>query len=118
MEVLALQCSGVNKLELVKFQKPEPSDDCVLLKISMCGICGPDIHGIEGKRTVNFPFIPGHEIVATVDSMGENANKSIKTIGGTEFKVDDRVTINPRIVCGKCYYCQNIPQHQECVLMQ
>ena len=116
MEVLALQCSGVNKLELVKFQKPVPSDDCALLKISMCGICGTDIHGIEGKRSVNFPFIPGHEIVAVVDSMGENANKSIKTIGGAEFKVGDRVTINPRIICGKCYYCKNLPLHQEMCL--
>lgn len=113
MEVTALQCSGVNKLELVKFKKPEPLDDSALLKISLCGICGTDIHAIEGKRNVKIPFIPGHEIVAKVESMGKNANKFIKTIGGSEFVIGDRVSINPRIVCGKCYYCQNFPQNQE-----
>lgn len=113
MKVSALQCSGVNKLELVEFNKPEPLEDAAILKINLCGICGTDIHAIEGKRTIKFPFIPGHEIVARVDSMGKNANKFIKTIGGDEFNVGDSVTINPRITCGKCYYCKNFPQYQE-----
>lgn len=113
MEVLALQCTGINKLELVKFKKPEPLEDAALLKINLCGICGTDIHSIEGKRNVKIPFIPGHEIVARVESMGKNANKYIKTIGGSALSIGDRVSINPRIVCGKCFYCQNLPQYQE-----
>ena len=107
MEVLALQCTGVNKLELTKFEKPEPASDCALLKIKMSGICGTDVHGIEGKRSVKFPFIPGHEIVAFVDSLGKDAKKFIKIINCPEINIGDRVTINPRIVCGKCYYCTN-----------
>ena len=113
MEVLALQCTGINKLELTKFEKPEPAADCALLKIKLSGICGTDIHGIEGKRSVKFPFIPGHEIVAFVDSLGKDAQKFIKIINGPEIKIGDRVTINPRIVCGKCYYCTNFPRNQE-----
>jgi len=113
MEVLALQCTGINKLELTRFEKPEPRHDSALLKIKLSGICGTDIHGIEGKRSVKFPFIPGHEIVAFVDSFGKDANKFIKIINGPEIKIGDRVTINPRIVCGKCYYCTNFPMNQE-----
>jgi len=113
MEILALQCTGVNKLELTKFEKPEPANDSVLLKIKLSGICGTDIHGIEGKRSVKFPFIPGHEIVAFVDSFGKDYNKFIKIINGSEINIGDRVTINPRIVCGKCYYCTNFPMNQE-----
>ena len=113
MKVKALQCSGKNLLELVEFNKPEPGDDSAVLKVKTCGICGTDLHGIEGKRNVKYPFIPGHEIVATVDSVGRDSNKFIKTIGGTDFKIGDRVTINPRIVCGKCYYCKKFPAYQE-----
>lgn len=112
MKALALQCTGANKLELTKFQKPEPKNDSALLRIKICGICGTDIHGVEGKRLVKYPFIPGHEIVASVDSLGKDANKFIKLINGSEIKVGDRVTVNPRIVCGKCYYCINFPMNQ------
>ena len=113
MQITALQCSGPNKLELTQFQKPEPADDSALLKIKTCGICGTDVHGIEGKRTLKYPFIPGHEIVATIDSFGKDAGKFIKYINGSELKVGDRVTVNPRIVCGRCYYCVNFPMDQE-----
>lgn len=112
MQIKALQCSGPNKLELAKFQKPEPENDSVLLKIKTCGICGTDVHGIEGKRTLKYPFIPGHEIVATIDSFGKDAGKFIRYINSSEIKVGDRVTVNPRIVCGKCYYCVNFPMNQ------
>jgi L-iditol 2-dehydrogenase len=62
---------------------------------------------------MKYPFIPGHELVATVVDMGRRANKTIKTFGGAPFKIGDRVSINPRIVCGICYYCQNLPQRPE-----
>jgi threonine dehydrogenase-like Zn-dependent dehydrogenase len=113
MQIKALQCSGPNKLELTKFQKPEPENDSILLRVKTCGICGTDVHGVEGKRTLKYPFIPGHEIVATIDSFGKDADKFIKYINGAEIKAGDRVTVNPRIVCGKCYYCVNFPMDQE-----
>ena len=114
MEVLALECTGVNKIDLIKFKKQEPSNDAILIKIGLCGICGTDIHGIQGKRSVKYPFIPGHEIVGTIEAMGKNASNSIKNINSNDkLKIGDRITINPRIVCGRCYYCQNLPQYQE-----
>jgi threonine dehydrogenase-like Zn-dependent dehydrogenase len=113
MKVKALQCSGKNKLELIEFEKPVPGYDSALLKIKICGICGTDLHGIEGKRDIKYPFIPGHEIVGTIDSIGKDANRFVKTIGGSGLSTGDRVTINPRIVCGKCYYCEKFPSYQE-----
>jgi threonine dehydrogenase-like Zn-dependent dehydrogenase len=111
--VKALQCSGVNELELVEFEKPDPAADSALLRVRLCGICGSDMHGIEGKRKVNYPFIPGHEIVAEVDELGENAGTTIKVFGGNGLAAGDRVVVNPRIVCGKCFFCVNFPLRQE-----
>lgn len=116
MNLNALECTGVNRLELRNFEKPIPTIDSVLLKVKYCGICGTDTHGIEGKRAMNFPFIPGHEVVAVVDSMGERANDFIKILGADCFKPGDRVTLNPRIVCGRCYYCNTFPEQQELCL--
>ena len=113
MEVNALECTGINELRLGKFKKPEPKFDSLLMKIKTCGICGTDIHGIEGKRSINYPFIPGHEIVGVVETFGKDAGKFIKIINADSIKIGDRITINPRIVCSKCYYCQNFPLNQE-----
>jgi threonine dehydrogenase-like Zn-dependent dehydrogenase len=113
MKVKALECTGINILRLADFKKPEPEFDSLLMKIKTCGICGTDIHGIEGKRSINYPFIPGHEIVGVVESFGKDACKFIKIINADSIKIGDRVTINPRIVCGRCYYCQNFPLNQE-----
>ena len=112
----ALECTGPDQLELVYFNKPVPADGEALLKIELCGICGSDIHGIEGKRSIKYPFIPGHEIVAKVESLGKHADRSIKIFGSDELKIGDRVVINPRTVCGKCYYCKNFPHLQELCL--
>ncbi|MCK4400886.1 alcohol dehydrogenase catalytic domain-containing protein [bacterium] len=113
MSVKALQAVGVNKVELTEFSYPQVADDAILLKILYCGICGTDLHGIEGKRTVKFPIIPGHELVAKVVEIGPKALERTKIFSGDTLTVGDMVTINPRITCGKCYYCRNLPQRPE-----
>jgi len=59
MKVKALQCYGANQLKLVEFNKPVPDEDSAMLKIELCGICGSDIHGIDGKcyYCKNFPSL-------------------------------------------------------------
>jgi L-iditol 2-dehydrogenase len=112
MEVKALQAVGINKLELTTFPRPEVQEQAVLIKILHCGVCGTDLHGIQGKRSIKFPIIPGHELVGVVGEIGSRALEVIKVYGG-DLNAGDLVTINPRIICGKCYYCQNLPQRPE-----
>ena len=109
MSVKALQAVGVNQVELTEFPTPEVAEDGILLENLYCGICGTDLHGIQGKRTVKFPIIPGHELVSRVAEIGPKALETTKVFGGDDLNVGDIVTINPRILCGKCYYCKNLP---------
>ena len=110
----ALQAVDVNKVELTQFPYPQIADDAILLKVLYCGVCGTDLHGIAGKRTVKFPIIPGHELVAEVAEIGPMALERTKVFGGDGLlAVGDMVTINPRIVCGKCHYCRALPQRPE-----
>ena len=114
--VRALECTGANELHLHEFPMPDIEPGCVLLKILACGVCGTDLHGIAGKRDVGYPFIPGHEMAAVVDSIGKDADKTIKLFGADRLEKGSFVTVNPRIVCGHCFFCKEMPsQPQKCL---
>ncbi|MFE5774551.1 L-idonate 5-dehydrogenase [Brachybacterium sp. NPDC056505] len=50
---------------------PEPAEGQVRLRVKYVGICGSDLHyyylGRNGENLVREPFVPGHELSATVD---------------------------------------------------
>lgn len=76
---------------------PEAGPDDVLMKMEKIGVCGSDIHVWYGKHPyTSYPVVQGHEISATVVSVGENVK---------DFKEGDLVTVMPQVVCGKCYPC-------------
>ena len=57
-----------NKFEMREINKPEISNNEVLIKVSHAGICGSDMHIFSGEfhpRTP-VPFIPGHVSLAAM----------------------------------------------------
>ncbi len=79
---------------------PEPvcADDEALLKIDFLGICGSDMQIYKGlHKYMTLPVIPGHEFSATIVEVGKNVS---------HFQAGDRVTMDPKITCGKCYPCE------------
>ncbi|KAJ7249392.1 chaperonin 10-like protein [Mycena rebaudengoi] len=70
--------------------------DQVQIKVSACGVCGTDRYSV-GEFLTKFPFIPGHEIVGTISSIGT----SVK-----DFKSGDRCVLDPVVTCGNCFYCR------------
>lgn len=70
----------------------------LLLKVQACGICRTDLHVVDGELTEPLlPLIPGHQIVGTVESVGE---------GEHDFLPGDLVGV-PWLggSCGQCDYC-------------
>jgi 2-desacetyl-2-hydroxyethyl bacteriochlorophyllide A dehydrogenase len=77
---------------------PEFGPKDVVIKVGACGICGTDIHIIDGEfPPTKYPIIPGHEFGGTVVAVGEDV---------TGVKVGDRVGVDPTLNCGECYFCQ------------
>lgn len=78
---------------------PTPNDDQILVKIEASGVCHTDLHAADGDWPVkpNPPFIPGHEGVGFVASVGKNVK---------HIKEGDRVGI-PWLysACGYCTHC-------------
>jgi D-arabinitol dehydrogenase (NADP+) len=76
--------------------KPEARAGEVRIKVNQVGVCGTDLHIHHGDFNAVFPLIPGHELVGTVDDLGDDV---------TRFRVGEQVTVNPNIYCGTCDYC-------------
>lgn len=77
---------------------PELEDGEVLVQIKACGICGSDIHIVyEGVTPTSYvPITLGHEPSGVISAIGPEVK---------EWKVGDRVAINPFLTCGKCANC-------------
>lgn len=102
--------AGPGKVIMEEFELPKIADDGALLKVEACGICGTDKHIYIGHSPQSpFPFIGGHEIVGSIQELGSMANDNMAVFGGP-LSAGDRVAIAPGgKVCGRCYYCLNMP---------
>lgn len=79
-------------------EKPKVSEREVLIKVERIGICGSDIKAYYGKHPyIKCPIVQGHEFSGTVADIGPK----VKTV-----QINDRVTVRPQLVCGKCYLCK------------
>jgi len=79
---------------------PQPREDQILVRLAATGICHTDLHAANGDWPVKPkpPFIPGHEGVGTVVSMG----RSVRNV-----KEGDRVGIPwLHTACGYCAHCR------------
>ena len=84
---------------------PSICEDEVLIKVAYTGICGSEIHIIDGHLPVSRiapPQVLGHEFSGTIAQLGQNV---------TDFKIGDRVTAHPWVGCGECHYCRQAQEH-------
>ena len=86
-------------LKPLEVDLPEISDEEVLLRVKVCGVCHTDLHIIEGDiPPVKLPLIPGHQVVGVVEKVGS---------GVAGIQEGMRVGV-PWFYssCGKCKYCK------------
>ena len=87
-------------MKVIDLAAPQAGDDEVLLKMEYVGFCGSDLSTFRGGNPmVHMPVVPGHEVGATIVSIGKNVPDGLKP-GMT-------VTVNPYTNCGKCASCRN-----------
>ena len=97
-------------LKINEIEKLSPTNTQVLVKVKSTGVCHSDLHLLEGgydtgdgfmkvtDRGVKFPVTPGHEVVGTVDEIGDTVD---------DLNVGDLVLVYPWIGCGQCKTCEN-----------
>ena len=61
---------------------PEPGPGEVRVAVSACGCCRTDLHVVEGDLDLPLlPVTPGHQVVGTVDALGEAARRLASATG-------------------------------------
>ncbi|UCF92665.1 MAG: galactitol-1-phosphate 5-dehydrogenase [Desulfobacterales bacterium] len=77
---------------------PEVRPDDVLIQVKACGICGSDVHGLDGSTGRRIPpVIMGHEASGIVVAVGANVKA---------FTRGERVTFDSTVYCGVCFHCR------------
>jgi L-iditol 2-dehydrogenase len=93
----SLLLSAYNQLEIVEMPEPTTGPGEVLVRVEACGICGSDVHGMDGSTGRRIPpIVMGHEAAGTVAAVGA---------GVDDIALGDRVTFDSTISCGECDYC-------------
>lgn len=97
-----------NPLKLADIEVPALGRNEVLMEITACGVCRSNLHLIEGdwlKYGIppKLPIIPGHEIVGTVEAVGNDVSV---------FAKGERIGIQPLYnACRHCDYCLTGREH-------
>jgi 2-desacetyl-2-hydroxyethyl bacteriochlorophyllide A dehydrogenase len=85
------------EVEVVTVDDPTPGPRDVVVDVAACGICGTDLHILEGEFAPTLPIVPGHEFAGTVVALGADV---------TELTVGARVAVDPSLYCHECHYCR------------
>lgn len=87
-----------NKVLSLRFDVliPKPSENEVLLKVLVAGVCATDLAIIKGYA--DFTGTPGHEFVGVITELGASVDKSW---------LGKRVVAEINQWCGHCEYCIN-----------
>jgi len=96
----AMVCASPRTLlALADVADPVPGPSQVLVRVRACGVCRTDLHVVDGELPdARWPIIPGHEIVGTVESVGNEV---------TGVALGQRIGV-PWLgrTCGLCPYCR------------
>ena len=76
---------------------PLPDAQCVRLRVTVAGICGTDLHIVDGRlRFIDPPAVLGHEIAGVVEECGAEVRR---------VRPGDRVKCDSVVGCGRCAWC-------------
>ena len=85
------------KVEVTTVDDPAPGPRDVVVAVAGCGICGTDLHILEGEFAPSLPIVPGHEFAGEVVAIGSRVD---------ELRVGAQVAVDPSLFCGECHYCR------------
>lgn len=89
----ALRFHGIGDLRLEEIDDPSPGPGEAVVAVEACGVCGSDLHFLDGSaRTAYVPITLGHEVAGRVESAdGLDAGTPVLVAVG--------------VSCGRCHMC-------------
>lgn len=95
MKAAVISSPGVVGIETV--DDPTPGTGEVVVQVAACGLCGTDLHILQGEFAPTLPIVPGHEFAGEIVAVGDQ-------VAG--LAVGDQVAVDPSLYCHECHYCR------------
>lgn len=89
--------ADVGVMDVTTVDDPTPGPREVVVQVAACGLCGTDLHILEGEFAPTLPVIPGHEFAGVVEAVGAEVD---------ELQPGTRVAVDPSLYCHECHYCR------------
>jgi propanol-preferring alcohol dehydrogenase len=91
----AVQAVSRGRLELTEKTLQAPGPGKVRIRVEACGVCHSDSGTVEALFPIQWPRVPGHEVVGRIDALGS---------GVEGWAVGQRVGVG--FLGGSCGYCE------------
>jgi propanol-preferring alcohol dehydrogenase len=100
----AVRFHGVGRpLAVEDVDRPRPGPGDVLIDVAAAGVCGTELHFLDGLLTpARTPITLGHEVAGVVAEVGEAVE---------DVAVGDRVAVHYLHACGACRWCRTGDDH-------
>jgi len=98
MRAIVLDQPG--RFRVAELPDPVPGPGQIVVKVECCGVCGTDLHIMDGEfPPTPYPITPGHEFAGTVAAVGRDVSIDLPT--------GARVAVDPSLYCGHCRRCRS-----------
>jgi propanol-preferring alcohol dehydrogenase len=95
----AIEVSKPGEFSVVRKPLLDPGPTQVRIRVEACGVCHSDSATVEGLFPIDWPRVPGHEVVGRIDALGS---------GVQGWAVGQRVGVGfLGGSCGSCEFCRN-----------
>lgn len=95
----AVHAVSLGRLELTEKTMHAPGPGKVRIRVEACGVCHSDSGTVEALFPIEWPRVPGHEVVGRIDALGP---------GVQGWVVGQRVGVGfLGGYCGYCEFCRN-----------
>src|SRR5262245_1961224 len=91
----AIQVTKPGEFETVMKPLVDPGPGQVRIRVEACGVCHSDAGTVEGSFPIDWPRVPGHEVVGRIDAVGA---------GVQGWAAGQRVGVG--FLGGSCGYCE------------
>jgi len=90
-------------LAVEQVPRPDPAPGEVLVRVEAAGVCGTELHFLDGLLTpATTPITLGHEVVGVVAAAGDGADPAL---------VGQRVAVHYLHPCRRCTWCRSGAEH-------